>query len=90
MRKTTILLPLLFLAGCVHPEIARPPADKLVCPDEPARPAGQGETYTDPQGVERRRVTDEEAGNYMKALRASWQGCKDDVDWLRDWFKALP
>jgi hypothetical protein len=84
MKRITITLAALFLlsaCGDKHLEIARPPADKLVCPDEPGAPAGAG-----PAG----RVTDEQAGEYMKALRQSWQGCRSDVDWLRDWFAKLP
>ncbi len=84
MKRTTIALAALFLlsaCGGGHLEIARPPADKLVCPDEPAAPARDG-----PNGG----VTDEGAGRYMQALRGSWQGCKADVDWLRDWFAKLP
>lgn len=82
MRKMWILAALA-VAGCDRPplEIARPPADKLVCPDEPAAPAARG-----PNG----RVTDADAGAYMKDLRASWQGCRQDVDWLRVWFGKLP
>ncbi len=84
MRRVTISLAVAFLlVGCAgkHLEIARPPADKLVCPDEPAAPERRG-----PNGG----VTDEDAGLYMKALRGSWQGCKADVDWLRAWFAKLP
>lgn len=88
MRKLTIIAPILFLGltacpGEERPQVGfpKPPADKLVCPDEPAAPEGAG-----PNG----RVTDEQAGDYMKALRGSWQGCRADVDWLRDWFGKLP
>lgn len=67
----------------------RPPADKLVCADEPGRPVGKGDLYTDAEGKQRRAVTDEEAAAYMATLRKSGQSCRDDVDWLRDWFKGL-
>lgn len=64
------------LAGCATtPEFARPPADKLVCPDEPDVPAEP--------------VTDEANGAYLKDMRGSWAGCKEDVDWLRAWFDSL-
>lgn len=72
MRKMFAVIALLALSGCGELEIAKPPADKLVCPDEPEAPAGE--------------VTDKQAGAYMVALRASWQGCRADVDWLRVWF----
>ena len=80
--KRLLALPLLLaVAGCATTtQFARPPADKLECPDEPFAPEGAG-----PNG----RVTDEQNGEYLKALRKSWQGCRADVDWLRDWFKAL-
>lgn len=80
MRKLWILFPLLLLAACgdKHLEIALPPADKLACPEEPGRPGTPGEA-----------VTDEQAAAYMVQLRAAGQGCRDDVDWLRDWFAAL-
>lgn len=73
-----IVLPLLLaVAGCSHPhvEFPKPPADKLVCPDEPAVPDAP--------------ITDEKNGEYLKGMRASWAGCKSDVDWLREWFKSL-
>lgn len=87
MKHSTILLALvsLSLSACLGREekleIVRPPADKLVCPDEPGAPARTG-----PNG----RVTDEAAGRYMGDLRKSWQGCKADVDWLRAWYGKLP
>lgn len=75
-----ILIPLLLaVAGCAHdqtrPEFARPPADKLVCPDEPNVPEAP--------------VTDEKNADYLKALRSAGAACRSDVDWLRAWFKAL-
>lgn len=81
MRRL-ILIPLtLFIAGCGgHVEFPMPPKDKLVCPDEPGAPIGDG-----PGG----RVTDEQNGEYLRSLRASWAGCKSDVDWLAAWFKTL-
>lgn len=82
MRKL-VLIGALTLAGCggtTHLEFPKPPADRLVCPDEPGTPTTRG-----PDG----RVTDEAAGRYMGALRNSWQGCRDDVDFMRDWFAAL-
>lgn len=65
------------LAACgpERVEFAKPPPDKLVCPDEPAVPAAP--------------VTDEANGEYLKSLRNSWYGCRSDVDWLRTWFKTL-
>lgn len=82
MRKLLIVGAALALAGCgkAHLEFPKPPADKLVCPDEPGAPAREG-----PNGG----VTDEAAGQYMRSLRGSWQGCKADVDFMRDWFAAL-
>lgn len=66
----------LTVAGCTPPiEFARPPADKLVCPDEPAVPAAP--------------VTDEMNADYLKRMRAAWAGCKSDVDWLAVWFRDL-
>lgn len=73
-----LALPLLLLvAGCTHPhvEFPKPPADKLVCPDEPAVPAEP--------------VTDEANGKYLREMRGAWAGCKSDVDWLREWFREL-
>lgn len=77
MRRAMLLLPLaLAVAGCAgHVEFPSPPADKLVCPDEPAVPDAP--------------VTDEKNADYLKAMRSSWAGCKADVDWLAIWFKEL-
>lgn len=75
MRLLAVPL-LLAVAGCAgHVEFPKPPADKLVCPDEPAVPDAP--------------VTDEENGEYLKGMRAAWAGCRSDVDWLREWFKNL-
>ena len=57
-------------------EFPKPPAARLVCPDEPALPDAP--------------VTDEANGEYLKGLRAAWAGCRADVDWLRDYFDRLP
>lgn len=81
MRFVTITLAVLFLSACGPKplEIARPPADKLTCPDEPGRPGTAGQP-----------VTDAQAGGYMRDLREAGQACRDDVDWLRNWFANLP
>jgi hypothetical protein len=89
-----ILLAGLALSACATTKapnvvVPRPPADKLVCSDEPGRPAGKGDLYTDAEGKQRRAVTDEEAAGYMVDLRAAGQSCRSDVDWLREWFKSL-
>lgn len=78
--KKLILLPLVLLvlsgASCQkHIEFARPPADKLTCPNEPFAPEGE--------------ITDEKNADYLKALRAAWHGCFSDVAWMRDWFDKL-
>lgn len=74
--KRLILIPaLLLVAGCAHVEFPEPPADKLVCPDEPDVPAEP--------------VTDEANGEYLKDMRGAWAGCRSDVDWLRAWFREL-
>lgn len=72
-----LALPLLLaVAGCAgHVEFPKPPADKLVCPDEPAVPEAP--------------ITDEKNGEYLKGMRGAWAGCREDVDWLRAWFKSL-
>lgn len=72
-----LALPLLLaVAGCAgHVEFPKPPADKLVCPDEPAIPEAP--------------ITDEKNGEYLKGMRGAWAGCREDVDWLRAWFKSL-
>lgn len=82
MKKIAIALAAMaLLTGCAHTEFVRPSDDKLVCPDEPAAP---------PRNGPNNGVTDDDAGAYMKKLRTAWQGCKSDVDWMRDWFNALP
>lgn len=74
--KRLLALPLLLaVAGCATTQFARPPADKLVCPDEPAVPPAP--------------VSDEANGEYLKGMRGAWAGCKADVDWLRAWFDKL-
>lgn len=91
MRKLALIAALaLALPGCATTlAYTRPPGDKLVCADEPGRPAGQGAEYTDAQGNVRREVTDDENGAYLRDLRATGQDCRDDVNWLRDWFDKL-
>lgn len=63
------------LAGCAHTQFAEPPEDKLVCPEEP--------------GVPDAPVSDEENGKYLRDLRAAGAGCREDVNWLREWFRSL-
>lgn len=78
MKRLLSIALLLAVAGCAgkpHVEFPKPPADKLVCPDEPDAPEGE--------------ITDEKNGKYLTSLRRSWAGCREDVDWLRAWFKAL-
>ena len=90
MRKSFLLLAACALvAGCKTYDVPRPPDDKLVCDPEPGRPVGAGPVYTDSAGVERREVTDEENGTYLRSLRGSGQSCRDDVNWLREWFNRL-
>lgn len=91
MKKIALLaLACLAVAGCgeLH-SIPRPPADKLVCADEPGRPIGSGPVYVDPTGVERHEITDEDNGTYLRDLRASGQDCRDDVKWFREWFDRM-
>jgi hypothetical protein len=78
VKTILIVAAALAVAGCgekPHVGFPTPPADKLVCPDEPGVP-------DDP-------VTDAKNAAYLKSMR-SWGGaCKADVDWLAVWFKAL-
>lgn len=80
MRKLICLAALIALSACgpTHLAFTPPPPDKLVCAGEPGRP-----------GVIGQPVTDEQAAGYMIDLRKSGQSCRDDVDWLRDWFASL-
>lgn len=73
--KRLIVILLLVLAGCKTTEFAEPPADKLVCPEEPEVPAEP--------------VTDQKNATYLTEMRGAWAGCKEDVDWLRAWFRDL-
>jgi hypothetical protein len=77
MRRLAYLVALasVALAGCETTRFAEPPADRLVCPDEPAIPP-------DP-------ITDQKNAEYLKEMRGSWAECKADVDWLRAWFRKL-
>ena len=78
MKRLLSAALLLAVAGCAgkpRAEFPVPPADKLVCADEPGVP-------DDP-------ITDEKNATYLKSLRAAGQTCRSDVDWLRVWFKAL-
>jgi predicted small secreted protein len=80
MRKIAVILAAaLAVAACQTTGIARPDASKLRCADEPAVPG-------DALGV----VTDEQGARYMKDLRGAGQDCRSAVEWLRDWFAALP
>lgn len=79
------------VAGCKHPvSVPRPPGDKLTCDGEPGRPVGSGPVYTDSNGAERHEITDEDNSTYLRGLRAAGQSCRDDVNWLKDWFSRLP
>jgi hypothetical protein len=92
MRKLLILGLALCLTACVgetHLAFTQPPPDKLVCADEPGRPEGSGELYTDANGVQRHAITDDDNAAYLRDLRATGQDCRDDVNWLRDWFASL-
>lgn len=72
MRRL-LVLPLLLVAGCTH-DLDIPPADRLVCPDEPAIPSAP--------------VTDSKNSTYLRGMRGAWAGCREDVDWMRAWFAA--
>lgn len=63
--------------------IGKPPAERLQCENEPARPEGRGAEYVDGEGRTRREVTDEENGEYLRDLRAAWFSCFNAVGWLR-------
>lgn len=90
MRKSFLLIAAcVVVAGCKTYDVPRPPEDKLVCSGEPGRPVGSGPVYTDSAGVERREITDEDNSTYLRGLRAAGQDCRDDVTWLREWFKRL-
>ena len=68
---------LLALAGCATTgDGSGIPANRLVCPDEPDKPVGEG-----PNG----EVTDEQNGTYLRGLRGAYLGCREDVDWIRDY-----
>lgn len=75
MRRLLALPLLLAVAGCAHTQFPEPPADKLICPDEPPVPPAP--------------VSDENNAAYLKAMRTAWAGCRSDVDWLRTWFREL-
>jgi hypothetical protein len=69
----------LTLTACATTRAVKPDKSRLVCASEPAVPGAAG-----------RPVTDSEAGDYMKAQRAAWYDCHSAVEWLRNWFSALP
>lgn len=75
MNRLIPLILILALAGCQTTQIAEPPADKLVCPDEPDVPDAP--------------VTDQKNSTYLRGLRESGAECRADVDWLRAWFRSL-
>lgn len=91
MRKIVLLvLACAAVAGCG--EVAstpRPPDERLRCEGEPGRPVGSGRVYVDPTGVERHEITDEDNGEYLRSLRAAGQSCRDNVNWLRNYFDGL-
>lgn len=89
MKVILLTAAVTILSGCTTTRFARPPEDKLTCAEEPGRPAGKGPAYTDANGIERRAVTDEENGEYLRDLRASGASCRQDVNWLRSWFDSL-
>jgi len=77
MRNFLIPLLALSLGACTTTgNLDGIPAERLVCPDEPGRPAGDPETGA---------VSDEENGEYLRRLRGAYLGCKEDIDWLRDY-----
>lgn len=76
MKKCLTIALALSLAACGgQVEFPKPPADKLVCPNEPYAPEGE--------------ITDEKNAAYLTAMRAAWNGCFSDVAWFKDWFAKL-
>lgn len=71
------------LSAC-GPKVAvkatKPPAELLVCADEPLAP------ILPPPGIERDRIV----GDWILALRAAFGDCKADVVGTKAWADALP
>tara|TARA_R110000782_G_scaffold167129_10_gene259384 strand:+ start:16218 stop:16400 length:183 start_codon:yes stop_codon:yes gene_type:complete len=54
----------------------KPPADRLICADEPLSPGGD--------------ATDEQAALYIGALIDAGANCRDALAWIKDWADGLP
>lgn len=97
MRRTLIAaLSTLCLISCTPAriQIARPPADKLVCDPLPATPMLTPLDWSEMVTVDEARVLvqqrEGETADYIVALRGAWFSCSSDVDWNRDYNAALP
>ena len=66
-----------------------PSPERLVCKDEPGRPAGLGPEYVDANGVTRRAVTDAEDGAYKRVLREAGADCRTKLNWVRRYLDGL-
>ena len=81
----------LSLAACGNEGInfTPPPAEKLVCKNEPGRPVGSGAEYVDSNGVTRRAVTDAEDAAYKIAMREAGGDCRNNLNWVRRYLDGL-
>ena len=88
MRVTQLMLALIPLAmacascGQERPAIAKPPADLLVCADEPVAP--------DLPGRDEQARRDVMTLDYILALRSAWGDCFAKVAGVRAWAEKLP
>lgn len=81
----TAMIPFaLALTGCgqERPAIAKPPADLLVCADEPVAP--------DLPGRDEQARRDVMTLDYILALRSAWGDCFAKVAGVRAWANKLP
>lgn len=88
MRAKLPVLALILLAtacascGQERPAIAKPPADLLVCADEPVAPSLPGR--------EEQARRDAMTLDYILALRSAWGDCFAKVAGVRAWAEKLP
>ena len=87
MRAKPLLIPMILsalaLTGCgqERPALAKPPADLLVCADEPVAP--------ELPGRDRQDARDRLTLDYLLALRSAWGDCFAKIAGVRAWADAL-
>lgn len=80
-------MPLLSGCGDARPSVVKPPVERTQAVAFPTIPAGKVPCKHDPSKL---CLDDEQTGTLLGDLGAALDAANDKLQWLRDWFKALP